>query len=176
MNDMELAEEIERQQTSFFSRGPKKITRPPGTVTETVELSRSEWQQIIAALRRADLAQTEIKGHMRIQDDLKAECFKLAAGSCVHELVGDPYGHFECSKVIEIERGLTLAASTITAFNRKLAEAQSRIAELEKDAARYRWLRQWANRGDELAALNLKEPETPEDIDAAIDAALKDRA
>jgi hypothetical protein len=79
------------------------------------------------------LAQTEIKGHMRIEDDLKADLFK----------------------------------------------AQARIAELEKDALRYRWLRDrpsligwdwW------VVKVPLDTNICPEFLDAAIDAALKSRA
>jgi hypothetical protein len=59
----------------------------------------------------------------------------------------------------------------LTAANAKLAEQSVRLRETEMDAERYRWMRSWIGRMDELAKLNLPEPETPEEADAYIDAA-----
>jgi uncharacterized protein YhaN len=86
------------------------------------------------------LAQTEIKGHMRLEDDLKADLFK----------------------------------------------AQDRIAELEKDAARYKWIEEnlidWYPKGyngckyDRFDALwPNEERDLGKAVDAAIAAALKSR-
>jgi len=110
--------------------------------------------------RQLALAQTEIKGHMRVEDELKAA--------------------FD---------GLLEAAKVRTAV---IDSQQARIAELEKDAARYRSLNttkhQSAVRTSEdkmsigiaFYALVDWEPDhfnrLAERLDAAIDAALKDRA
>lgn len=52
--------------------------------------------------------------------------------------------------------------------------AETEIARLREDAARYCWLRSWVNRMDDLEAMNLQEPKSPEEADAIIDAARKD--
>ena len=52
---------------------------------------------------------------------------------------------------------------------------QEEIACLREDAARYRWLRSWVNRMDDLEAMHLQEPKSPEEADAIIDAARKDK-
>lgn len=59
-----------------------------------------------------------------------------------------------------------------TSPNEHLANLEKRVRELEPDAMRYRWLRQWVGRWDEFDALHLSDPETPADMDRAIDAAL----
>lgn len=47
-------------------------------------------------------------------------------------------------------------------------------AEREReDAARYRWMRSWVGRLDELEAIHLPNPKTPEEADAIIDAMRK---
>lgn len=52
---------------------------------------------------------------------------------------------------------------------------QEEIARLREDAERYRWLRSWVNRMDDLEAMHLQEPKSPEEADAIIDAARKDK-
>ena len=60
--------------------------------------------------------------------------------------------------------------------NKWMCEAmQEEIARLREDAERYRWLRSWVNRMDDLEAMNLQEPKSPEEADAIIDAARKDK-
>jgi hypothetical protein len=111
--------------------------------------------------RRLSLAQTEIKGHMRVEDDLSKEDARLRA------LLDD-----------EFQRRHNLGT--------QLEQAQSRIAELEKDAARYRWLRDTDSEWGTLFAepikwegggwVKLGSRWVREYLDAVIDAALKDRA
>jgi hypothetical protein len=108
------------------------------------------------------LAQTEIKGHMRIEDDLKAELHQVKA-------------LMQPGQIDAVMQG-------IRQRDERLAEAQARIAELEKDTERYRML----HNGDVDGILIMRgHVEDEEDIanlvdgdelDAAIDAALKDRA
>jgi hypothetical protein len=123
MNDMELAEEIERRWNRWNGKDEREA--------DLRQFLFANARQIIAALRRADLAQTEIKGHMRVVDDL-----------------------------------------------------QGRIAELEKDAARYKWLREARDEQQPVVTIAKQNswgnwqdiPLWDEELDAAIDAALKDRA
>jgi hypothetical protein len=51
--------------------------------------------------------------------------------------------------------------------------AQARAEAAEADAARYRWLRQWVTKPNDMPAM--PEPETVEQFDAAIDAAMSER-
>jgi hypothetical protein len=53
-----------------------------------------------------DLARKDMNEAAQAIRALEAENFKLAAGSCVHELIGDEYGHQECSKVLALQRQL----------------------------------------------------------------------
>lgn len=60
-----------------------------------------------------------------------------------------------------------------------LAQSQARVAELEKDAARYRWWHErWTGTDSQLDELNKLDWsfDRPESWTEAIDAALKDRA
>lgn len=54
-------------------------------------------------------------------------------------------------------------------LERKLSAANARIAELEKDAARYRWIREHSTQPAEPWSTH----STPESLDDAIDAALR---
>ena len=53
--------------------------------------------------------------------------------------------------------------------------SKEEMARLREDAERYRWLRSWVNRMDELEAMHLQEPKSPEEADAIIDAARKEK-
>jgi hypothetical protein len=111
--------------------------------------------------RERTLAQTEIKGHMRVEDELKAGVEKSRL------------------LYLALEGG---ARATTT----RLEEAQVRIAELEKDAARYAWLRDTHSEWGRLFAepikweggawVKLGSRWVKGHLDAAIDAAIKDRA
>lgn len=59
----------------------------------------------------------------------------------------------------------------LLAANATIAAKDKRIAELEKDAARYRWLRDHTRGGDDIVA---RHNDDPLGLDAAIDAALAD--
>jgi hypothetical protein len=83
------------------------------------------------------------------------------------------------------------AAAEITALRAKVDEAAkregrmlgehankmnaiyARVEAAEADAARYRWLRQWVTKPNDMPAM--PEPETVEQFDAAIDAAMSER-
>jgi transcriptional regulator NrdR family protein len=66
--------------------------------------------------RRLVQAETMIKGHMRVEDELKAD-------------------------LEEKRESLILAIEEMQQWREQTKQAQVRIAGLEKDAARYRWLR-----------------------------------
>jgi hypothetical protein len=116
--------------------------------------------------RRLSLAETMNKGHRRIEDELKEENTKLRVMVTKLRVMVD-----ECHDWLEDTR-------------RKSVEAQARIAELEKDAARYRWLREgslaYKDWKVSRTILNYGRPERQwlhgDSLDAAIDAALKSRA
>jgi transcriptional accessory protein Tex/SPT6 len=123
--------------------------------------------------RRLSLAQTEIKGHMRVEDELK-EQLQIAQSKAqvmhdLHDALGVKWG---CDPYAEIRRlkGIEKLCDEILAQNSK---AHARIAELEKDAARYRWLRNDTSLDIMQYGRYL---DAPKDIDAAIDEALKERA
>jgi hypothetical protein len=65
----------------------------------------------------------------------------------------DPALSYECDREVEIER------------------LRARLAEAERDAARYRWLRARVE-GEELERITNRWPCTAEECDAAIDAML----
>jgi hypothetical protein len=96
--------------------------------THTAALGRASYklEELAIAL---SLAQTQIKGHMRVQDELKAEIAGLEQGTVFCDGCAFRYGAEH-----------KLADGTYSCPVCELAQAQARIAELEKDAARYRWL------------------------------------
>jgi hypothetical protein len=61
----------------------------------------------------------------------------------------------------------------VSGWMRGHAEQITRAEAAEADAARYRWLRQWVTKPNDMPAM--PEPETVEQFDAAIDAAMSER-
>jgi hypothetical protein len=55
----------------------------------------------------------------------------------------------------------------------EIPDLRARAEAAEADAARYRWLRQWVTKPNDMPAM--PEPETVEQFDAAIDAAMSAR-
>jgi hypothetical protein len=55
----------------------------------------------------------------------------------------------------------------------EIPDLRARAEAAEADAARYRWLRQWVTKPNDMPAM--PEPETVEQFDAAIDAAMSER-
>jgi len=49
--------------------------------------------------------------------ELENENSLLAAGQCIHDLIGDEYGHFECSRVTELEAQNRAMMAAITKAN-----------------------------------------------------------
>jgi len=151
---------------------------------ECVRGQKEEIRKLARSLeRRLSLAQTEIKGHMRIQDELKAQ---LVAWEKHGKLLGFTCGAFECDE-----------AGKYHIFQNEgseLAQAQARVAELEKDAKRWKGLKDLAGHlqdGSQTTVLLDQDDATRTafikvgqkyysvdscGFDAAIDAALKDRA
>jgi hypothetical protein len=64
-----------------------------------------------------------------------------------------------------------LTNAQLTAFAERIRLEERERAET--DAKRYRWLRQWMGRQDECPLLEIV-PETPEELDAIIDAAIRE--
>lgn len=66
-----------------------------------------------------------------------------------------------------------------TAVNDRIAALEAEVAELRKDADRYKWLRKMSlgNFDDFMEAMPpaAEEPETAEEFDAAVDAARGER-
>jgi hypothetical protein len=129
------------------------------------------------AERELAQAQTEIKGHMRVVDELRAD---LDRAYQILELHGVPR-----ERAKSVANGIDVLASRFDKQNhfyeQALArenEAQSRIAELEKDAARFQWwAKWWTDPNDELETINsVGGADTPDEFRAAIDEALKARA
>jgi hypothetical protein len=118
--------------------------------------------------RRLFLAQTEIKGHMRVEDELKAKLAQYRV-----ELKNS-------SVVIDSLKALLEESGEV------LKTCEARLAELEKDAARYAWLRDTHSEWGRLFAepikweggawVKLGSRWVKGHLDAAIDAAIKDRA
>jgi hypothetical protein len=138
--------------------------------------------------RQARLAQTEIKGHMKVEDELKARIIELEREM---KLVPTVEAGILCPDAAEVEciarqlatNGFKGFADEVRKLWVEFDQAQARIAELEKDAARYRWLREHQKPylgytpGVQLALQHLWNSGYYLDkLDAAIDAALKDRA
>jgi hypothetical protein len=114
------------------------------------------------AERQAALAQTEIKGHMRIEDDLKAEierermrvvgCSVAALGNWKE---GDSlHADYDCVAIRDVAK-----------LRVKYDKAQARIAELEK-----------ALKAVKTQIVNLPRSSTADTIHGVVDEALKSRA
>ena len=87
--------------------------------------------------------------------------------------------------LVELDRRDTLSANDAASKIRELLKENERLAEVEKDAARYRWFTAKApllifTRGEDgasfvLYGLHGSMNWNPKEIDAAIDAAMKDQ-
>jgi hypothetical protein len=111
--------------------------------------------------RRLSLTQAEIKGHMRVKDDLEVQIKRLGKDlACAQANF-----HVTNQAYVKADADRT--------------QAQARVAELEKAAARYRWLQDWylrEGKRSEIDELGHIRQTTALIMDAAIDAALKSRA
>ena len=120
---------------------------------DSVHIHHSAADLVSEAATALSLAQTEIKGHMRVEDDLKAE---LAEYQAKHTAI-----------IREADRRYDELIAHDQDNLAELDKAQSRIAELEKALSR---ARVYVNGFDSEIYSGVPE------ILAAIDAALKDRA
>jgi hypothetical protein len=167
--------ESETPETDMFRQFSLSSTQPLEDLHHHLTLTLASHEGLE---RRLSLAQTEIKGHMRIEDELRADVERAYQ---VLELHGVPR-----ERAKSVSNGIDVLASRFDKQNhfyeQALArenEAQARIAELEKDAARYRWLRDnHRSGGDHRLVWYLPRTEALDanGLDAAIDAALKSRA
>ena len=76
---------------------------------------------------------------------------------------------------VNMPDGLWLGAWDKEAFEAYTAPLLARIAELEADAKRYRWLRDASHWPAVFASHDAPEPITGKELDAAIDAAMKEQ-
>jgi len=73
-------------------------------------------------------------------------------------------------QIAELERFLGFGGKTLKVNTQPLRGLISRLLDAERDAARYRWLREYEN---DCFMLNTLQVASMEDLDAAIDAAMK---
>jgi len=138
------------------------LTRLDGSnPDDAARLARQAFELSQQKVRITDL-ESQLKMRLAYVDVLEADNFKLSAGQCANA-TGDDGGTPRCAEIAKLTAQARHAEDCLEA-------AKARIAELEADAGRYRWLRAW---GDAAYVEWKHDSCHGTELDASIDSAMK---